>query len=579
VPSGSVSRGSVPRGSGGRTARRRWWLPVVALVVLASGCASVPTSGSIHLGRTVPGGVGLGSNELTHLIAPAPQAGMSPSGVVDGFLGALADSDGNYAVARQFLKPHASWRLDSPTTLYDNSTTRRTGPRTVQVVLHRAGVIDANGSFRVASGTLRENFALVRVGGQWRIARPPQGIALSTADAQRTLQPATVYFLNQPQNRLVAEPLLVPPDQPGLATTLLRALASGPDRSLAPAVTTAFPAGTTLVGNVPVDANGIADVNLAGSITEASPGRLARLSAQVVWTLRQVPSVSAVRLLVDGSPLRVAGAGQVQLVGSWPQFNPNVPLADRAALLVSGGRVVGLGSQAPAALRGRGLSAPALSADGSRVAALRRAGGRVSVLVGPASGRASVRWSAPSVSPPTFDPAGDVLVASETRFGTQLVEISRGGVHQVALPRSLQSVPLTRVAVSPDGARIAFLAGPPGGQALEVAALATVPGHSAVVAVRRVLPGAQDARGLAWGGSNELVTTVWTRGERRAIVEVGVDGYRPRLVTTSGMPADPTEVAAAPGARLLAETDGSVWTQSSTGWQRVSTGTDPAYAG
>jgi hypothetical protein len=559
--------------------RFRVRLLVAGLIALASGCASVPTSGSIHLGRALPAAAGQGSSELTHLIAPAPQPGMSPTGLVDGFLGALADSDGNYAVARQFLKPDANWRTDTGTTVYENRSTMRTGPHSVRVVVHRAGVIDENGAFRVASGTLRKTFELVRVGGQWRISRPPQGILLSAADAQRTLQPATIYFFNRGQTRLVPEPLLVPPDQPGLATTLLRALASGPDRALAPAVTTAFPGGTTLVGNVPVDGSGVADVNLAGTITQASPTQLARLSAQVVWTLAQVPSVSAVRLLADGSPLRVPGAGQVQLTGAWPQFDPNAAPADRDVLFVVGGHVVGLGGSAPTALHGEGLSAPALSADGSRVAALRRDRGRVRVLTGPAAGPVRVRWSAAMVSPPTFDPGGNVLVATETPAGTHLVEITRSGVRQVGLPAGLQHVRVTRVAVSPDGTRLALLAGSPGRQALVVGALASGSGRPAVVAVRVVLPAAQDAEGLAWGGGNELVTTVRTRANRRAVVEVGVDGYRPRFINGAGMPADPTGVAAAPGERVLAEADGALWMQSSTRWQRLSSGTDPAYAG
>ena len=550
-----------------------------AVVAAAGGCASVPTEGSVHLGHALPAGAGLGTSELTHLIAPAPQVGMSPTSLVDGFLTALADSDGNYAVARQFLKPGASWRVDTGTTVYDNRTTMRTGPRAVQVVVNRAGTIDQSGAFRVASGTLRETFELARVGGQWRISRPPPGVLLSAADAQRTLQPVTVYFLNRAQTRLVPESLLVPPDQPGLATTLVRDLAAGPDPMLASAVTTAFPSGTTLVGNVPVDGNGVADVNLAGSISQASPAELARLSAQVVWTLRQVPSVSAVRLLVDGTPLSVAGAGPVQLVGAWPQFDPDAPPAETGVLLVQGRHVVSLGGSAPGALRSSGLSAPARSADGSRVAALRVGGRRVRVLAGPASGPLRVRWSALSATPPAFDPVGDVLVAGATRSGTQLVVITRRGVRPVILPRGFRHLPLTRVAVSPDGARLAFVAGPPGRQAVEVGALSTDSDRPAVAAVRTIVPAGQDAAGLAWAGSDSLVTTVRTDRHHRGILEVGVDGYQPRFVSGAGLPADPTDVAAAPGERVVAEAQGGLWVQSSRGWQRLSTGTDPSYAG
>ena len=39
------------------------------------------------------------------------------------------------------------------------------------------------------------------------------------------------------------------------------------------------------------------------------------MSAQLVWTLRQLGGITAVRITVDGVPLRVPGVGDVQIFG------------------------------------------------------------------------------------------------------------------------------------------------------------------------------------------------------------------------------------------------------------------------
>jgi hypothetical protein len=556
-------------------------LAAAGFAVALAGCAAVPTSGSVHVGRALPAGGGLEPNDIAHVVASAPVSGMSPKRIVTGFLNSLVDSDGNYAIARLYLAPGAVWHTASGTTLYESTTTVRVGPRTVDVAVARVGTVDARGNYRVAPGTLHARFTVARSDGQWRISHLPPGILLSTSDADRTLQPAVIYFFNRAETRLVPDPVLVPPDEPGLATTLVHELVDdGPSRELAPAVYTAVPHGTGLVGTVPIDGNGVADVDLAGSVQQVTTGQLQRLSAQIVWTLRQLPSVTAVRLLVNGGPLSVSGAALVQPIGSWPEFDPEAPPTSHGALLSDQGLVAGLSTAVPAALISRGLEAPAVSADGVTVAALRTTGKRATLLVGPSSGPLRPRLRAAAISGPVFDPDGDVLVVKGVGTAARIVEVTATGqVRRVLTPRSVRTAGISEVSVSRDGSRIAMDVGAPGRQALLVGALTLAHGVLAIRAPNVVIPSSARVSGVAWAGASEVVTTVQESADRRAVLETDVDGYEPHTVSTAGLPKDPTQVAAAPGQPVLAGAAGAVWMLSGARWQRVSPGGDPSYAG
>jgi hypothetical protein len=551
------------------------------LVAVLAGCAGVPDSGSVHLGRTLPGDTGSETTDIAHVVASGPVAGMSPTSLVTGFLGALVDSDDNYEVARLFLVPGTNWQTTTGTTLYDRrSAVQKTGPKSLSVTLRRVGTVDPRGSYQVAPGTVHARFTVTRLDGQWRISHLPDGLLLSISDVQRTLQPASIFFFNRNQTRLVPVPILVPPDEPGLATTLIHELVSGPSRRLAPAVSTAIPSGTDLVGNVPIDTAGVASVDLAGGVQQESANALEHLSAQVVWTLRQLPTVTAVRLLVNGAPLSITGVAKVQPIGSWPQFDPETPPTTTGALLSDEGRVVDVGGRVPTAFTHRSLASPAISADGATVAALRRHGGRTTLLVGPAEGPLRGRWSAANISGPSFGPQGQVLVVVGTGARARILEVPKvGRVRRVAVPRTVRGQGISQLAVSRDGSRVALVVGPPGDQELLVGGLARTHGTTSVVGSALVIAGTQDVQGIAWAGANELVTTVRESARRRVVVETPVDGYQPETLPHTGLPSEPTQVAAAPGQPVLAGADGAVWMSSGSRWDRVRSGSDPSYAG
>jgi sporulation and spore germination protein/lipoprotein LpqB-like beta-propeller protein len=554
-------------------------LVVAGLVAVLAGCAGVPESGSVHVGRSLPGGSAVGANDI-RVDASPPFPGESPSQIVNGFFNALVDNDGGYAVAKSYLAPGVPWHTATSTTLYDNRSTVRVSTHSVRVVLRRLGTVDSRGDYRVAPATLKEHFTVVRSVGQWRISHLPPGILLSTSDAQRTLQPATIYFFNRAETRLVPEPVLVPPDTPGLATTLIRELIAGPSRALAPGVLTAVPSGTGLLGTVPIDVNGVAEVDLNGSVQQVSPAQFERLSAQIVWTLRQLTAVTAVRLLVNGAPLSVPGIARVQQIGSWPQFDPATPPTARGALLSDHGRLIGLGRSVPVSLSVGPLIAPAVSADGTTVAALRPGRHRMTLMVGSALGTVRARLSGPWLSAPAFDPQGDVVVISGVGARSRLMEVPvTGAVRPVLVPRAVRRAGISAMTVSRDGSRIAMVVGPVGERQLLVGALTSAHGGLAVEGINLVIPGSSDVSGVAWAGGNEIVTTVRASKTSRVVLETGVDGYEPQTVDGLGAPADPTQVAAAPDQRMLVVADGAVWMLAGSRWQRVHAGQSASYAG
>jgi Lipoprotein LpqB beta-propeller domain/Sporulation and spore germination len=561
---------------------------VAALASLgAAGCAAMPSSGAVHVGRVVPVAGGLGDLDV-RVLPPAPVPGMSPVAIVNGFLHALVNEDGDYAVARSYLTNRGvrTWRFGAGVTTYDDTGLQviagptRTTSASVTVRAPRIGRIDQRGDYTPSPGTLATVFTLVRDAGQWRIDRLPAGVMLSALDALRSFRLADVYYVNQSGTTLVPEQVLLPSQQSGATTALVHALLTGPGSWLAPAVATAAPPGTTLLGNVPVDPSGVAEVNLSGAARSASGAELQELSAQIVWTLRQVAEVTGVRLLVEGAPLAVPGVGARQPLSAWDDFAPSARPSYAHALFVTGRGLAVAGGPPlaglPASSR-RGDEGVALSPDARTLAVVTAADGGQSLRIGHVGQHLRTVLTATSITPPTFDPEGDVLVVVTDARGRRVVEVTQAGaVRTVPSEPALVAGPVQQLRLSRDGSRVAAVVGPVGAGELLVGRIAGSHAAFGVGAFRDVLPGFADVRGVAWAAADELVVTTASSGTRE-VVEVDVDGYASRTV-----PIDPAlvpvDVAASPQAPLVITSRGAVWVDTSDGWRRVGPGGAPAYA-
>lgn len=561
---------------------------IVVAALALTGCAGIPHGGAVHIGRPIPAPGGLDDVDVRVLPAAA-QPGLPPSGVVRGFLRAVVNADSNYDIARTYLTRRAasSWHAGDGVTTYDDSgvdisiAARGASSRTLQLRAPRVGAIDARGDFSPRGGRVSATFGVVRQNGEWRIDRLADGVLLSTFDTQRAFRPALVYYLNRAGTTLVPEQVLLQLTS-GSATPLVRALISGPGAWLAPSVRNGFPEKTELLGNVPVEHDGTAEVNFTAAVRQASPSQLKALSAQLVWTLRQVSEIKRVRILADGTPLEVPGVPVDQPTTAWPTFNPAAPPATGVAAYDHGGhwQTVGGSLRGLAASTG-GLAAVAISHDGSTIAGLRRHRHGVTLVVGARGRNPSARLTADTLTAPTFDPSGAALTVA-TRGGARSLEVVPAAGDRPAAATadsSLLDRPVQQLRLSRDGERVAAVVGALGHGHLLVGRVTTSRDGVHFGAFRNVLPDAADVRGVAWDGGDQIVVTAADAVGGRELVEVDVDGYGTRTVPTSGLVGQPVDVAAAPGRPLLVVAGLAVWRDNPTGgWSRIGAGDQPVYA-
>ena len=558
---------------------REWRALVLGLaVVVVTGCAGMPTGGGVHLGRALPAPGGLSDPDV-RVLPPSWHTGLDPVSVVTGYLHAMVNDDDDYAIARSYLTAAGSarWHSSTGVTTYDSVSLRRSGgtsssPATVVLRTARIGHIDRRGDYEPDPGTLVAGFSVTRGRDGWRIDRPPDGVLLRASDMQRSFTPVDVYYLNRPGSTLVPEQIFLPNSQRGVATALVAALFNGPGSWLAPAVRSIAPARVNIVGNVPVDASGVADINLSSSIRQASESELASLSAQLVWTLRQVPEVAWVRLLADGAPLSVPGVPARQPITSWSRFDPSAPPSSSAVLYVRAGHLAATGGDAGALARsdpGRAVSV-ARSRDGATIAVVQQVGAGVQLLTGGLGHRLTARLSAATMTPPTFDADGDVITVTSGRAGRRVMAVTpSGAVRRLVVDATLPAGQVSALRISRDGARVAALVG---SGTLVVGRVGEGQGVPSLSGFRSIDPSLNGVQGLSWTAADTIAVTAAGVPGRRQIVETDFDGYASRVIAVDQMRGSPVDVSGAPGQPLYAVTDrGVIWVDVE-GWRRVGTG-------
>ncbi|MGD9954875.1 MAG: GerMN domain-containing protein, partial [Candidatus Nanopelagicales bacterium] len=332
--------------------------PLILLAVLASvasvlaGCAGVPTSGPIEQGPSI---AAPGNDQFIRVIARPPVDGMTPEEVVRGFQEATASQDTGFGVAKQYLTAVAAttWNPAKGVTIYDTSgLTFESAGSTVSAVGRQSGEIDRSGQYTVAApGTqLSVEYRLQRIDGQWRISALPDGLVLGRGDIDRGYRAFNLYYFTRDSSILVPAPVMLPLSNAGVATRLVSALLAGPTPWIAPSVRTGFPEGTTLVPEAVPVVDGVADVALSDAVLTADDRARQSLSAQLVWTLRQLPDISGVRISVNGRPLLVPGVGSTQSMTDWVTYDPDaVPDTFTAYALSGDGRLLKVDADAPVA--------------------------------------------------------------------------------------------------------------------------------------------------------------------------------------------------------------------------------------
>lgn len=500
----------------GRRLVRRM-LPAVVAIALAAGCADIPSSGPV---TKVADDDGLGQSAVRY--APArPAPGASPDQIVRGFLDAMLAYPTSSRTASSFLTPAAArgWSPSSQVRVYSRPEVEGAqrpgapgagndpdvdadGQVTVRLGFTEDAQLDRQGRYTGIGSPTSVTYTLGQVDGQWRITDPQDGLLVSSKFFIDYFRSFDLYFFDRPGLRLVPEPVyLVAGDQ--LATSLLTSLAGGPSPAARQATRTYVPGRTSLRPSVPVT-DGLADVEFTDDFSELTSSAADHLSAQVVWTLRQVQGVETVQV-VGGATALSAGGDEAQPVQAWGGFGPSTARGRPYAVIDD--RVVEIDDAGTDPISGtwgddaRGVERIAVAESG--VAGV-LPGGR-SLRVTARDGRSPRTIRGSGIVGPAWDPDGRLWVVDRPAGAVRVRIADERGAREIA-GDGLEALDVTAFAVSPDGTRYAAsVQGDSGGEMYVGRVLRDVTDRvTGLGAPQRVATTVPDPRAVSWSTTTDL---------------------------------------------------------------------------
>jgi hypothetical protein len=510
------------------------------------------------------------------VIPPGPQPAASPEEIVSGFLTAQSSPDGGHAVARQFLAPETQWDDEQGAVIYRGRrlvSDADQDPLTFGVRFDTTARIRTTGGFVLDTTPVDETYTVARMpSGEFRLTSVPPGLHLRDVDRENSFQPYDVYFLARgldggPTARLVPDPVFLPVTAER-APALVAALLLGPTLPLNAAVETAVPPTTTTASPVAVADDGVVTVDLSAQVLDLDTRQRQRLSAQLVWTL--VPTFTGVRLLAAGRPLEVEGAGQVQTLDDWQEYDP-AGLGPAAPLYyVQDRKLRSLDGTLPdTAATSAGplvVDEVAVSPVGDAVGLLSRsAEGPDEVRIGPVEGPyGDPVLRGPDLGSLSWGPGEQGLWLLERGTAPAICLLPAPGAParpdpcDVSYERPPGAGVLSALRVSRDGARAALVFGQGPERRLYIGRVVPAGGRLRIaVSPDPVAPGLTDVTDVAWkSGTSLVVLAASAAGASQIVVwTVDVDGSTsPAVVQRPGLEGTPTGVAAAPGQPLVVST-------------------------
>ena len=443
-------------------------------------------SGGPVLSYSVTQGPGAQSQHYQQIYPQSPGNGWAPEEIVRGFLTASASFANHQQVAREYMTTKASraWTPNWSAIVFSNGpnvtsvTYPATGPRKSALV-EVSGTVQANlsgsGSYAVASASatgppgIPPTFDLVKVGGQWRISEAPSKLLLASDLFKFDYQLRNLYFFDPTSRYLVPDPIYVPlqATPTDLMNGLVHDLITPPIDWLLGATRTAFPDGTTRIGDVALD-GGTAAVSLGGAITKASNDVLQQVSAQLLWTLsgsgQGGPAVQSVELFLNGKPWIPRGS-QENPVQHQSGYHPPDGASRSFYYLDGAGNLLRrdgtAGKPVKIAHVGTGYTQIAVSPQSHYLAALR--GG--ALYIGPVGGRL-VKRNGTGYTTISWDPDDNLWATTSDQIvmvrGDARPNDPQGQPVTVNVTDSdgnQATGPFTALRVAPDGVRVAVIVG------------------------------------------------------------------------------------------------------------------------
>jgi hypothetical protein len=548
-------------------------LVTAGALLVSTGCASIPvTSPPQVIPQSVPAAAPDGDDIRYDGIVPQP--GESPKDIISDFLKAGGSTERAHTRARAYLTPAASknWNDNAGAVIIDNSPylDAPPGSSTARVSAQRHGQINEDGSYVPGDGTFQYAFQLTKVDGEWRIANPPPGLLIELSTFESAYHGYEVYFLNASGTKVVPDVrwYAAPPDS--LATLLITALGHGPSNWLEDAVTTDL-TGVTLQTNIVQERDRV-KVFLTG-LGDRQDTLTGGGFAQVVWTLSQL-GVGAVEIYSDGQLIRPPGAPDLTLqqLNNWQGYAPDGLSVNSSGYFVRDGAVWTTKDAPLAGPAGRnsfGAVSVAASVDESSVAVVQRtAAGRKVLLVG------APRMLRPTISGATLSRPSwgsgirEVWTVRDAR-DVMLVTLD-GRAYPVAVSHAQRIGSIRALSLSRDGARVAVVAGPAGGERLWIGVVVRDNGAAQIQGLRPLDVGDTPVSDVSWSDAGTVIALTRSGEQDSSLYSVDIDGGSPPvLVSTSGLPGPPTAVAAGP--TLLTIAAGTLWRTpvASESWTKV----------
>ncbi len=564
------------------------------VLVLSSCLARIPDSGNVSYGAEA---YAPSSQNFVRTLVSPPTPGVNPQALIREFLAAVAGDQGDYATSRLYLTPDAAalWQPSAGVRIYADQLRYKWGlvPREANSLTFagpEVGTIDSQGHYQatVTASTLLESYSVIRVNGEWRISSLADGVALSESDVARAFRQLNVYFLTPSKRTLVPDPVYLPVNL-GISTALTQALLAGPTRWLAPAVTSAIPPDASLVaGSVPIQ-QGVAQVDLALPLSSISPLDRQALSAQVIWTLKQIAEVAAVRITIGRAPLIVPGMGEAQSRFAYSSFSPDVLSGQIQAFAIGSKgliKISDLTSQPKlTAIKGpankviRGFSSAAISLDGTTIAGITSDNSLVS---GPLTGPLQPTVLAgpdTTLFTPSWDESGVLWVLQAMPSLNQIYAILPGSPANIVNAPPLKTMHIRAFHISRDGSRVAYATGADSASRLFIARVIRSsyggkPSYRIESPIELSWSGG-DIGAINWADSTHL--SILTSGDPKSVWNIAIDNSE--SITEAGI-VDPVAIASAPGMpRLASNSAGRLYAFIGQSWVSIGNARYPIYPG
>ena len=476
---------------------------VIASLMIAStvACATIPQSSEVRYRGDINNNL---SSDYLYYSPAGPAKGMTQREILSGFINAATGPQNDYAVARQYLSTGAKTRW-SPNT----ETLVQRGTAVTQLLLDnmanvQVGVqarVDSAGHYQVlpagSSRTLQYTFVLQN--GEWRISSAPDLTLLMRPVFDVIFHSYSVYFWSSGHTYLVPDVRWFPA-RSSTATRMVTALLNGPSDWLS-VTTIDAPKGTELaIDSVPV-LNDTAQVNLNQAFLSTSQSQRRYFLAQLSETLKQLPGLQKVQILVQNSPLDIA---EMTL--------PESSFETTSPVVLINGALTQVDSTSDSSLRNAaGMLKSLLATDfaisrNRMMIAIKGAKGTWEASLGSLATSLKLIDSRPNLLSPVFDANNSVWTHTDNGDDSFVVTSAGGGATAVSSVW-LKGLKIREFALSPEGARIAILAGTKGHYRVYLSAIqrdvfgVPVALHQPIELTRIT----RSPISLAWGSPNQVV--------------------------------------------------------------------------